>query len=239
MDNERKRQTFPWLQVAGIIVVVFVVGLIILPALIRPSVSGWRRPAEQNYLKQLGIVFKMYSGENDNMFPPVAPYPDVYMFNIQSVYPEYLSDLSILASPYLPDAGKVAEEMNTLATQRPTDWEAITRLAAKSFSYTGWVVHDASEMEQLISARRGLDSSQLDEDIEFNGKKFHRLKEGVEDHFITGTIDPNSSAKAQSLIPVMIGNQTSSEQKDRRNVLFMDGHVESRKDFSKIPAIIN
>jgi prepilin-type processing-associated H-X9-DG protein len=233
MSNEGKRQTFPWLALVGVAAIVLVVVSILLPALSRPT-SG-RRPADQNYLKQLGLVCKMYANENADLFPPITPYPDVWMFDLQSIYPEYLSDLSILVSPNHPNAEALQKQISALSTQQPTDWEALTRLAAQSYAYTGWATEDNVELAQLIEARRALGSEQLSDDIVVEGKTFYRLKEGIEPHFIRDTTNATASAEAQAKIPVVISITPPPKAADGSNVLYMDGHVTWIKD---IPAAL-
>lgn len=230
MDSGQKARRFPWFEVLGVAVVLTVVGTILLPALGR-SRSGTPRAADQNNLKQLGIVFKMYSGEHDDLFPPMTRYADVWMFDLRSVYPEYLSDLSIMVSPNQPNAEELRGQINALSTQQPIDWEALTRLVAQSYAYIGWATRDDAELAKLVEARRGLRSEQLSDDIVVEGKTFYRLKEGVERHFISDTTYATASAEAQGKIPVVISITPPPKSANGNNVLYMDGHVAWIKDF--------
>ena len=230
MDSGQKARWFPWFEVLGVAVVLTIVGTVLLPALGR-SRSGSPRAGDQNNLKQLGIIFKMYSGEHDDLFPPMTRYADIWMFDLQSVYPEYLSDLSIMVSPNLPNAEELRGQINTLSTQQPIDWEALTWLAAQSYAYTGWATEENVELSQLIEARRGLSSEKLSDDIVVEGKTFYRLKEGVERHFISDTTYTTASAEAQGKIPVVISITPPPKSANGNNVLFMDGHVAWIKDF--------
>ena len=76
-------------------------------ALLVPVLGRSREAAHRatcvNNLKQLGIVIKMFANESKGeAFPPLSPIPNNWMFDMSAVYPEYLTDLSILVCPSSP-----------------------------------------------------------------------------------------------------------------------------------------
>ncbi|MCX5769294.1 MAG: DUF1559 domain-containing protein [Candidatus Hydrogenedentes bacterium] len=81
-----------------------------MPALARAREAA-RRASCANNLKQMGLVFKMYSNEaKGGKFPPKAAfdYDDMcYVFEPTSVYPEYLSDLNVMLCPSDPEGKRV------------------------------------------------------------------------------------------------------------------------------------
>jgi len=82
----------------GIILLV-VSGIVILPALSRSREASIRSSC-QNNLKQLGIAFKMYANESRReLWPLRSPIPDNWIVDATSLYPEYLTDLSVLVCP--------------------------------------------------------------------------------------------------------------------------------------------
>lgn len=232
-----RRSGFPWVPVLASAVVVCVVVSVVLPLFSRAREAS-RRASNQNNLKQLGIVFKMYADESKGeKYPPIAPYPDVWMFDIRSVYPEYLTDLAVLVNPELPEAEKLTEELNELAAKKPVDWERITRIAARSYTYTAWAIQDASELKPLAEARRGLDAAQLDGDIHVGGKTFYRLKDGIERFFITDINNPASSSEYQSLLPVVFDTSPRARPSGG-SILYLDGHVAFEMDHPDIPSLL-
>lgn len=224
----------PWgsrrwaLQFAAAAAMVALVAAVIMPALSR-SREASRRASVQNNLKQLGVVFKMYANESKGeAYPPLTPYEGFWMFDVAAVYPKYFTDLSILVDPTLPDAGKLVDELNRLARMEPVDWEGITRIAARSYTYTGYAVESEADVRAVMEQRRLMARADLSNDVTSGTATVHRLREGVERFFLSDINNPAASARAQVTIPVLVTTPRSERVRtgpDGAHVLYMDGHV--------------
>lgn len=168
----------------------------------------------QNNLKQMGLVFKIYSLEHNGAWPTLSE-PGRFMCDAGVIFPDYLTDTTVLVCPGDPDG------------QPEGSGEAL--VDDQSYFYLGYAMTGEFTARAFLDAyaEQASGSGDFSTALQHGGVTLHNLAEGVEREL---------DGASQSEIPVLFDRSPTHHQPAGINVLYMDGHVEYVTMGSKFPA---
>ena len=193
------------------------------------------------YLKQLGLVLSLYAYENEEKFPPIDDTKNNFIFEGNMVYPEYLTDASIL-----------------ICTRSPDYQEKISRLEGNpacitddSYIYLGWFVTSDAEVEDFFNAYDRLTPEDYGKDI-LDPEKGSVLFPALKGELVLRWREQDVKA-AEEKLKTMLGSEVDlseipimwerpytdikrfNHEPPGGHVLYLDGHVEFIEYGEKFP----
>jgi prepilin-type N-terminal cleavage/methylation domain-containing protein len=222
MKNQKQKKAFTLIELLVVIAIIAILAAMLLPALAAAKKKAQKINCVNN-LKQVGLAFRIWEGDNSDRFPMNVPPPSGPTFSLANTttYNQWTP-----ANMGLYEYTVFQVMSNELSTPKIVACPSDTRTAAVNFNNSGFAVAGTTVFNNLsVSYFIGVNAVDTNPQMILAGDR--SISTSSAGTPVTDNVVVNLGTNGYNVAPVSIGWATGVQHDKSGNIALSDGSVQS------------